>query len=188
MSGKAGISRSLPNDEYDGAVNANNPSATNPFLTEDDLSTGLKGSVNIPVALVLESGNATSGVTLDSNQITYEIVGGGGAVLPRTKTAYFQFVVPAGYSSGADFTFVLATNQAITTFSAIARINGTTDPTFGNQNLNTVAFYPTFENQTYTLGALAPGDIVTLRVSFAGQNGMDVWIRGLEFNYNIDIL
>lgn len=33
---KAGINRNLPNDEYQAAVNANNPSALNPFLTESD--------------------------------------------------------------------------------------------------------------------------------------------------------
>ena len=34
---KAGINRSLPNDEYQAAVNANAPSAVNPFLTAGDL-------------------------------------------------------------------------------------------------------------------------------------------------------
>lgn len=34
---KAGINRSLPNNEYQAAVNANAPSAVNPFLTAGDL-------------------------------------------------------------------------------------------------------------------------------------------------------
>ena len=37
MSGKAGISRSLPNDEYQAAVNAANPGTTNPFATDAEI-------------------------------------------------------------------------------------------------------------------------------------------------------
>lgn len=184
------IDRSLPNDEYQAAINASNPSATNPFITENDLAGGLGGSVNMALTSVLDNGTANSGIILDQNILTYTIEGLGGPVVPGNKVAYFQFIVPAGYSGDGSLDIVLSTLTTITNFVITARINGNViDSTINGTDLNTAVTYPTFEKQTLVFGTtLVPGDIVTLDIAFSGENGMDVWFRGLDFNYNIEIL
>jgi hypothetical protein len=187
---KAGITRTLPENEYQAAINANNPSALNPFLTESDFGAGLGGSVNIPLPTVTEAiGTANSGISLDQNMLIYSIEGVGGPVVPGSKASYWQFVVPAGYSGGGQMEVIVSTNSTITGFAMTARINGAIDSTINAVDLNTAVTYPTFEKQTYVFGdTLTPGDIITISIIFAGQLNMDAYIRGIDFDYNIDIL
>jgi hypothetical protein len=184
------IERYLPNNEYQAAINADNPSASNPFLTESSFGVGLGGSVNIPLPTVVELiGTANSGVNLDQNIIVYSIEGVGGPVVPGSKSSYWQFVIPAGYSGGGQLEVVVSTNSTITGFAMTARINGVADSTINAVDLNTAVTYPTFEKQTYIFGdTLVPGDIVTINIVFAGQLNMDAYIRGIDFDYNINIL
>jgi hypothetical protein len=84
---------------------------------------------------------------------------------------------------------VVSTNSTITGFAMTARINGVADSTINAVDLNTAVTYPTFEKQTYIFGdTLVPGDIVTINIVFAGQLNMDAYIRGIDFDYNINIL
>lgn len=185
------IKRVLPNNEYQAAVNANNPSAANPFLTGNDLSAGIGGSVPMALTSVAEPFGATAntGIIQDQNILVYRIQGIGGAIMPGAAQAVWQFVVPAGYSGAGSVDIVLTTNSPISTFVLTGLVNGTPDPAFNLIDINTVAIYPAFEKQTIPFGvSLVPGDIITMRLNFQGQNGMDVWIRGLDFNYNIDVL
>ena len=189
---KAGITRSLPDNEYQAAINSTNPSASNPFLTQEDLdNAGIGGSVNLPLTAVLDDGNATTGIILDQNILTYLVEGIGGAMNPGDKLVYFQFIVPAGYSAGGSLDLVLTTSAAfadITTLTLTANVNGVADDVINGVDINTAVSYPTFEKQTYAFGgSLNPGDIVTLVIDFHGQNGMDFYLRGLDFNYSINI-
>lgn len=191
--GKAGITRSLPDNQYQAAINATNPSASNPFLTQEDLDgAGIGGSVNLPLTTVLDDGNATTGIILDQDILVYLIEGIGGAMNPGDKLAYFQFIVPAGYSAGGSLDIVLTTSPDfadITTLTLTAKVNGVIDADGINAvDINTAVSYPTFEKQTYAFNtALSPGDIVTLIIEFHGQNNMDFYLRGLDFNYSINI-
>jgi hypothetical protein len=189
--GKAGINRSLPNNEYQAAINANAPSETNPFLTGDDLSGGIGGSVPMALTSVAEpsGGTASSGIVQDQNILVYQIEGVGGAVNPGSKQALWQFIVPAGYSGNGSIDIVLTTNGPITGFVLSGLVNTVLDPAFNAVDINTTAVHPAFEKQTIPFGVtLNPGDIVTIQLSFSGQNGMDAWVRGLDFNYTINVL
>jgi len=191
MSGKSGISRNLPNNEYQAAINANAPSDANPFLTENDLAGGIGGSVPMALASVAEpaGGTATSGIAQDQNILVYTIQGVGGPVVPGTKQALWQFIVPAGYSGNGSIDIVLSTNGPITGFVLTGLVNTVVDPAFSAVDINTTALYPAFEKQTIPFGVtLVPGDIVTIQLSFLGENGMDAWVRGLDFNYTINVL
>lgn len=185
------IKRVLPDDQYQAAINANNPSATNPFLTGDDLSAGIGGSVPMALTAVAEpsGGTASSGVVQDQNILVYQIEGVGGAVTPGSKQALWQFVIPSGYSGNGSIDIVLTTNGPITGFVLSGFVNTVVDPAFSAIDINTTALYPAFEKQTIPFGVtLNPGDIVTIQLSFLGQNGMDAWVRGLDFNYTINVL
>jgi hypothetical protein len=184
------IDRNLPNNEYQAAVNANNPSASNPFLTETDFAGGIGGSVSIPITSYATNGNAPSGIILNAGltQLEYEITGIGGG-LGAGKTTYYQFVVPNGYGSGANLQLVLSTSTTITIFQVNAVINGVVDSAINAQNIQTAVTYPVFEVQNYAFGdTLVPGDIITIVIGFQGVNGEDAYVKGLSFDYNIDIL
>lgn len=65
------ITRNLPNNAYQAATNANDPSTINPFATIDDLSTGSSGNQLI-------SGGASysgTGLVFDVSVLTYRIAG-----------------------------------------------------------------------------------------------------------------
>lgn len=186
MNGK--IKRVLPDGPYQAAVSANSPSATNPFLTGNDFTGGIGGSINIPLTSYADNGTAPSGIIFNAGltQLEYEITGIGAG---QGKNTYYQFVVPNGYSSGADLQLVLSTSTTITTFEVTAIINGVADSAINAQNIQTVATYPAFEVQNYVFGnTLVPGDIITIVISFFGSNGEDAYVKGLSFDYNIDIL
>ena len=188
---KAGINRNLPNNAYEAAVSANNPSAANPFLTDNDLAGGIGGSVPMALTSVAEpaGGTASSGVIQDQNILVYQIQGVGGPIVPGVKQALWQFIVPAGYSGNGQIDIVLSTNGPITGFVLSGLVNTVIDPAFSAVDINTTALYPAFEKQTIAFGVtLVPGDIVTIQLSFLGENGMDAWVRGLDFNYTINVL
>lgn len=60
------IKRNLPNDEYSAAVNANNPSATNPFATLADASSiyAADGTIATPRVATIQNGLTWSGSTI----------------------------------------------------------------------------------------------------------------------------
>ena len=119
----------------------------------------------------------------------YIIQGVGGPVVPGTKPALWQFIVPAGYSGNGAIDIVLSTQGPITGFVLSGFVNTVVDPAFSAVDINTTALYPAFEKQTIPFGVtLVPGDIVTIKLDFLGQNGMNAWVRGLDFNYTINVL
>ncbi len=179
------IKRILPDDQYQAAVNANNPSATNPFLTADDFgSTG--GTINFPLGAVVDVGAANSGLILDTNMLSYSIDGVGGGV-GQSKQAYFQFAVPQGYGGGATFN-ILVQKVGNPTFVASTFINGVVDATINAANIAPTLAGPA-ELITLSFGStLTPGDAVGITLSFLGTNGNDILVRGIYVNYNFDIL
>lgn len=187
MNGK--IKRVLPDGPYQAAVSANSPSAVNPFLTATDFVGGIGGSVSLPITSYADNGVAPSGIILNAglNQLEYQIQGVGAG---QGKNTYWQFVVPNGYGSNGTLQLVLSTlGGPVTTFAATAVINGVNDATINAVDINTAVTYPTFEVQNYVFGsALVPGDIVTIVISFFGNLNMDGYVKGLSFDYNIDIL
>lgn len=183
MNGK--IKRVLPDGPYQAAVNANNPSASNPFLTADDFgSTG--GTINFPLGAVVDVGSANSGLVLDTNMLSYSIDGVGGGV-GQPKQSYFQFAVPQGYGGGATFNILLE-RLGTPTFVASAFINGVVDAT-----INAASLSPSLPGVSELISlsfgsTLTPGDAVGITLSFLGTNGNDILIRGIYVNYNFDIL
>jgi hypothetical protein len=92
--GKAGITRSLPNDEYQAAINANNPSASNPFITENESNFISRRAGSVSFA----SGNSKH---VSSNSNTYEslahvLYGGTTAVGAITSIEINAWISAAG--------------------------------------------------------------------------------------------
>jgi hypothetical protein len=144
------------------------------------------GSVNLSLSSIVNTGAAPSGVVLDSNQLVYTTDGIGGAPNPGDKQSIFQFIVPEGYGSAADLNLILSTSGPITTYTLSARINGVLDSTINAIDINTTAIYPAYESQLYYFGdTLSAGDVITLFIDFSGQNGMDTYLKGITFNYNL---
>ena len=191
---KAGISRSLPNDEFQAAVNAVNPSAANPFLTAGDIG-NVGGSINFPITAIAEDqGTAGTSVFLDpanagsGNILVYEIAGVGAALNPGTKVIYMQTIVPAGYGAGGNISLVVS-KQLLPQVLMQASINGVQDSGIGIVNISPTVVSPLYEVQNYTFAdTIAPGDIITVVIQFAGANNNDFYLRGIAFNYNFDIL
>jgi len=144
------------------------------------------GSVNLFLSSIVNTGTAPSGVVLDSNELVYTTDGIGAAPNPGTKQSIFQFVTPEGYGSAADLNLILSTSGPITGYTLSARINGILDSTINAVDINTTATYPAYESQVYSFGdTLNPGDVITVFIDFTGQNGMDTYLKGITFNYNL---
>lgn len=190
---KAGISRSLPNDEFQAAVNAANPSAANPFLTAGDIGS-VGGSINFPITAIAEDqSNAGTSIYLNPNgtggsTLVYEIAGVGAALNPGTKVIYMQTIVPAGYGAGGNISLVVS-KQLLPQVLMQASINGVADSGIFITNITPTVSLPAYEVQNYTFAdTIAPGDIITIVMQFQGAFNNDFLLRGIAFNYNFDIL
>lgn len=92
------ITRDLPNNAYEAAVNADNPSATNPFATIND--------INIDGDTILVSGGSSysgTGLTFDISVLVFRIVG------VEYTTAATQVTLSAGDATNPRFDAIVAT-------------------------------------------------------------------------------
>lgn len=88
--GNAGINRNLPDNQYQAAINADNPSASNPFLTGD--ASGVVGVIHGSIGDSNTVTNSNAETNITTNNFDFVVAPGGLIIGDRIRiTAYARY-------------------------------------------------------------------------------------------------